>query len=223
MKMHTLILITSTLIAGCSSTSNTAATSLGMPVKIQQASHALADGDLYGARSIVKGILDADPQNEEAAMLMAEIIDQEIAQEKAEESKQGGKVVDEYTDQEKKDAVKTWLERSKTLLGIRQYNQALFSAEQVFTYDPDNVEASLLIDEIKKQAIEDGKEEQLAMRKMVREEIQDRVGNYLQEARNAMDQNRKGAARFALQKALLLDPENDEALKLYESVKTKKV
>ena len=113
------------------------------------------------------------------------------------------------------------IERSRTFLGLREYEEALNAAEKIFSYDPLNSEASALIDEIRQSALKDGKAEVLVRNKMAKDEGDERIGIYLVQARTALAKNRMGEARLTVDKILLLEPENKEALEMRRQIENK--
>src|SRR3989338_6998211 len=110
---------------------------------------------------------------------------------------------------------KTELQKAKQYADQGEHYRARKTAsKKVFSYEPENAETSRLIDEIRKTAMKDGQAEVLVRNKIAREESRERVGAYLLEARKGLQTGRVGAAGLALNKILLLDPENEEALKM---------
>jgi len=175
-------------------------------------------GEFYRARQLTQEVLDKDPDDTDAQQIMSEIIDAEIAlQREAFETK----VTEEFTSEETSMAISTWLERSRALLYAKQYEQALLAAERVFLYDQGNIEASRLMDQIKKMARDAGHEQSLIMQQRYEDEIQTRVKQYHIQAKTWMESGRWGAARLAIEKILLLDPKDREATQLYEEIKEK--
>lgn len=180
-------------------------------------------GEYFKARTQVQTILNNDPENTAAQQLMADVLDKEIARQKEEVvALQSGKSTDEESEQDKNAAeVKTWLERSRSLFRDRQYDLALFAAEKVFIYDADNREASLLIDDIKEAAMKEGKADSLFLSKMYQDEISERVQKYRAEAQEFAGQQKNEQALFTLQKILMLEPEDPEALQLFRDIQKK--
>lgn len=183
-----------------------------------QAKQSLADDQIQDAKEGVREILRKDPEHQGAGVLMAEIIDREISTHMETETL---KVVEEYTEREKADAVKTWLERSRALLEAKQYDQAILAAEKVFVIEPENIEASGLVDRIREDVTKEGKAESLVLKEMYRGEIDVRVRVYMKQAEQWMNAERWGMAGLALEKILLLDPQNQEALKMHERFKAR--
>lgn len=183
---------------------------------LQEAKDLAEQGAIYQAKEKVRLILEKNPEDVEGNHLMAELIELEIERQIEMETQ---KVPEEYTKQEKQDAIKTWLERSASYLEIKQYDEALLAAEKVFLYDPNSIEASTLVDRIRQKAIREGKGESLFLKQMYQKEMHEKINLYLEQAHTWLSQGRTGAAQLALEKTLLLDPENPEALRLYESLK----
>ncbi len=176
----------------------------------------LKAGEFYEARQLVESVLDQTPYDADAQKVMAEIIDAEIATQK---DALEAKVKEELTEGEENQMVSTWLERSHGFLRAGQYEQALLAAERVFIYQPDNLEASKLIDQIKEKARAEGKEASLILQRRYDEEIELRVQRYWEQALTWKEEGKLGAAKMAVQKILLLDPKDKKAVVLYEQIK----
>jgi len=183
-----------------------------------QAEERLQAGDLYQAKKIAALLLRQDPEDRKSQELMARILDQELALHKAVSET---KSPEEINGEEKSLEVRTWLERSRTLTEIGQYDQALAAAEKVFLYDPANAEASGWIDEIRKRAVRAGKKESLYLTEAYQEEKKERIEKYRGETNRLVAQNQWGAAKLAVEKILLLEPEDPEGLRLYEEIRAK--
>ena len=78
-----------------------------------------------------------------------------------------------------------------------------------------------MIDEIKRSAIREGKQESIILKKMHQEEIGIRIKTYTEQAQKWLAAGQVGAARLAVEKILLLDPENPTALKMYDEIKAR--
>ena len=176
--MAITLLILSILMTGCGTTAHRK-DSQNPTELLQRACLAFDDGDITISKVLVRDVLDKTPDEPEAQMLMARIIDREIENARESESE---KFVEEFDEEEKRDAVRTWLERAKTLLEIKYYDEAVLAAEKVFVHEPNNVEASKLIDEIKRSAIREGKQESIILKKMHQEEIGIRIKTYTEQA-----------------------------------------
>ncbi len=178
---------------------------------LQKAKRYAQEGEYYRARKTVRAVLQQNPEDAEAKQLMAEVINEEVAKYK---ELFETRAPEEFTNDEKSGEIQALLERAHSFLDMGEYDEALTAAEKIFSYDPENTEASALIDKIRSKALEEGKAEMLVQNKIARDESEGRVGGYLVEARKALQAGRPGAARLALDKILLLDPENEEALKM---------
>lgn len=207
-----------TTLTGCAITTRNSHLNSSKVPTLQEAKADLDEGELYEARRKTERILQAQPANSEAQILMAQIIDREIARHKETFET---KVPEEFTPDQNAEQAKTWLERSRMLLQAEQYEQAMRAAEKVFIYDPDSWQASELLDEIRNEAFAAGKEQSLIVSQVTHTEIQDRVTKYHQQAEEAMRKGRLGEARLTLDKLLLLSPEDDKALKLREEIRAK--
>jgi len=182
---------------------------------IEQAEKYYKNHEYFKARSSAQQVLDQDPQNAQASKLMADILDKEIERQKEHLLPQA---VEEMDADDKQDAVKTWLERSRTLFNANQYDLALFAAEKVFLYDAENTTASELIDQIKAKAIREGKADTLFIHKMYKNEIAERLEQYRNEAENLALQGKYGQAQFTAEKVLMLEPEDPKALSILQNV-----
>ena len=171
--------------------------------------------EYYSARRAAQQALQQNPQDSKATQLMADILDKEIERQKEHLLPMAA---EEMNPDEKQDAVKTWLERSRSLFYVSQYDLALFAAEKVFLYDPNNSAASELIDQIKGKALKEGKADTLFIHKMYKEEIADRLEQYRAQAENLASQGQFGQAQFTAEKILMLEPEDPKALSILQKV-----
>ena len=171
--------------------------------------------EYYNARCAAQQALAEDPKDPEAGKLMAAILDKEIERQKEHLLPQA---VEEMNADDKQDEIKTWLERSRTLFGVNQYDLALFAAEKVFLYDANNSAASELIDQIKDKAIKEGKADTLFIHKMYKEEIADRLEQYRTQAEDLAMQGQFGQAQFTAEKILMLEPEDPKALNILQKI-----
>ena len=213
MKIQTLLAFTC-LILGCKSLSQEPSQVSNL-MRLQDARRYLEAGELHQAKIITENYLRKDPENAEGQKLMAEILEKELARHK--EIFESGEA-SESDEKERKNEIRTWLERAKSLAEIQQYDEATLAAENVFIYDPGNEDASKLIDEIKRRAMRDGKYEIQSEHQAVRDEIDDRITIYKQQARTWFKAGQWGAARLAAEKVLLLEPEDQEALEILDEI-----
>ncbi|MCM8775927.1 MAG: hypothetical protein NC930_06235 [Candidatus Omnitrophica bacterium] len=177
---------------------------------------AVQKGQFYRARVMTLQVIESGRNVQEAESLMAEILDQEIAREK---EVYEDKSIEELSSAEKRSAEKIWLDRAETMLALRQYEQAILAAEKVFLYDPDNTKASRLIDRIRRHAAQEGKIGSELTKKSANDDLKERVDRYRNQAKLWIQQQRWGSAKLAVEKILLLVPEDEEALRLYENIK----
>ncbi|MBI4387968.1 MAG: hypothetical protein HY582_02870 [Candidatus Omnitrophica bacterium] len=131
------------------------------------------------------------------------------------------KLEQEYTQKEKEKQITELLELGDSLAEAKDYNYALAAYEQVFLLDPNHRKASAKIDLLKKRMAHEGRDETGVVKAVYDEEAKERVRKLWVEVRNCLNKERFGQARFALEKILLLDPENQEAQKLYQDLKQK--
>lgn len=184
-----------------------------------EARRMFAAGELYQARQLTRKILEKNPSNKSAQKLMAQIIDREIAREKEAFEP---KAAEEFTYKEKADEARVWLDRSKTLFSIGRYEEAILAAEKVFLYDPDNLEASRLMDEVREKARREGKSDLLFLKRSAEDEIRERLETYRKQAKRWIREGKWGMAKLTVEKILLLVPEDREALGLYEKIRAQK-
>lgn len=213
-----MITITS-LLLGCSAASQTLSLSSSQNPLMEEAEELFRAGQWYQARKAAEAVLVEQPENADAQRLMAEILEKEIVQHKEIAEPMA---LEELSRDETHLEIKTWLERSEALRGLGQYDEALLAAEKVFLFDPDHAQASRLIDEIREDAYRAGKKEKTLLNQVAHEEIRDRVQNYRLQAKQGVEEGRWGAARLAVEKALLLEPEDPEALALYKKIQANK-
>ncbi len=225
-QMAIVLLAEIVIFSGCAhKTVQTGIPKVADIAPLDQARHSYDQGEYYKARVLVQNELSKDPENTAAQQLMGDVLDKEIARQKEailvgsadadNDDRDGG------SDESNQTEVKNWLERSKSLLHQNQYDLALFAAEKVFVYDANNREASLLIDDIKDKAVKSGKADTLFLSKMYKEEVSERVKNYRSEAKQLLSEDKKEQAKFNLQKILLLEPEDPEALRLFSDLQKK--
>lgn len=181
--------------------------------KVELAEKALAREETFEARQWLMQAFQIKPQGAEAQELMAKVIDKEIAKEKFLSEKH---LPEELTPEEKTLQIKTWLERCQSFLEIGEFDEALLACDQVFLFDPENSEASRLMDKIRTKAKKDKGEESLFLQEIYQEEINKRIDRYIAQAEEWLNEGRTGAARLAVEKILLLDSENTRGQKLLE-------
>jgi hypothetical protein len=183
--------------------------------KLAKAEAAFEKERLFEARKWAGEVLADHPGNLQGQRLMAKIIEKETL---AEKSVPGEALPEELGAEEKALAVKTWLERSQGFLQVNRLEEALQAAEQVFLLDPGNLEASRLVDEIKNRSREQGKEDSAFLQSLYQEEVERRIMRYTEEAQTSLDSRRFASARLAIEKILLLDPENREGERLLRAL-----
>ena len=189
------------------------------PASLAEAREMAEAGELYEAKKFTTKFIQQHPTDSEAQELMAQILDKEISRQKEIFET---KPIEEFTSQEKSNEIQTWLERAQALLQLKQYDQALLAAEKVFQYDAENAKASRLIDDIRAHAYKEGKKDSLVVSQMVHGEIEERVEQYRKQAEDWIEKGQWGAARLAVEKILLLEPEDRDALKLQEKIQSHK-
>lgn len=204
------LIVTALLVAGCRPLRTQAP--LSYESKLRHAETAFQKGKIFEARKWAGEALALKPEHLEGQRLMAKILDREIVREKSFSRKD---TLEELSSQEKREQVKTWLERAEGFLEAHQFDEALFATEQIFQLDSENPDASRLVDEIKERARKEEREEGLFVKNLYREEIHSRIQRYAREAEAALKEERWGAARLAVEKILLLDPKNAMGQRLW--------
>ena len=206
-------------LAGCASGQRSSLVSGDHKAVLSRAEKFYNNHEYYNARSAVQQVLKEEPQNSQAIKLMADILDKEIERQKENLLPQA---VEEMNADDKQDQIKTWLERSRALFNVNQYDLALFAAEKVFLYDAENSVASELIDQIKAKALKEGKADTLFIHKMYKNEIADRLEQYRAQAEDLAAQGQLGQAQFTAEKILMLEPEDPKALAILQKVLSRK-
>ncbi len=214
MKIKSILLLT-WFVVGCKTASPHHLSSTHPP-SLAEAKKFLKEGQLYEARKMTESVLKANSTDLEALTLMLEIVDAEREQHK---QAFASKPVEEFTPDEKSEEAKTWLERSKLLVQLHQYEEALSAANNVFVYDPHNQEASELVDDINQTALREGQREILSNQKSIHSEVQTRMLRYRMQVKEAMQSGKWGAAKITVQKMLILQPEDREALRIQEQIR----
>ena len=178
----------------------------------------LQDGRLYQAKKLTREFLAENPESVQGQQLMAKILEQEISRQK-ETFKE--KVPEEYESGDSEEQVRTWLERADAFFRRAQYEEAMNAAETVFTFDPQNIKASKLVDAIRAEALNGKIEDKEFLKRMHGDELDERVVRYKAEARRRLNEGRLGAAELSIKKALLISSEDKEANQIYKQIKAK--
>ena len=177
---------------------------------VRQAKTALKEGKWVPAHGWAEKALKTKPQSFEAQQLMAKIIDHELAQERF----LSRPLQENPSSQENAAQIKTWLERGQSFLRLNQFDRAMLAAQQIFQLDPENLEASRLMDDIKAKARQKGVEEKMFLDHFYQQEINSRLELYLKQAEDLMQAKRWGSARMALEKIFILDSKNRKARRI---------
>ena len=149
--------------------------------KLKKAESALREKKIFEAATWAEEALKIRPQSLEAQKVMARALDEEVAEEKK-FSQSPIQPPEELKSDEKKLQIKTLLERSRTLLDMNLLKEANDTAEEALQLDPENLEASHLIDSVKDKAQKHGREESLFLQQLYGEEIDSRIEKYTQQA-----------------------------------------
>ncbi len=214
----TLVLTMACLMMGCRSlptpdTSSDESSSLAHAQKLYE------EGDLYAAKRLTREFLESHPDDAQGTQLMGLILDEETSQYKEAFETQ---TPEELAEDEKNDAIKTGMERGRSLLEIGEFDEAARAVESVFQYDAQHRGASALMDEIKNEAMKQGKRESSDYSEIVHSEVEGRSFRYKQQARTWIEAGKWGGARLAVEKALMLNPEDEEALDLLKQIKAQR-
>ena len=79
-----------------------------------------------------------------------------------------------------------------------------------------------MIDKINKRARQEGKSEQLAVKRIYRDEIDERVEAYLIQAEKQIEDGRMAQAKLTIQKILFLKPAHRQSQRMYEQVQSER-
>ncbi len=127
-------------------------------------------------------------------------------------------IADEFTEEEKSKQIAELFEFGDKLVDSKKYDFAIAAYEQIFMLDPENRKASAKLDLVRKMMSEEYKHESGIVKQVYDAEAEERIRNYWVQVRDYLQQEKFGQARFALEKILLLDPENKEAQKLHDEL-----
>ncbi|OGW84721.1 MAG: hypothetical protein A3C35_00385 [Omnitrophica bacterium RIFCSPHIGHO2_02_FULL_46_11] len=128
------------------------------------------------------------------------------------------KVTEELNQEEKQNMAAQLVQEGDRYLKEKNYNLANASYESIFLLEPNNVQASQRIDQLKKAMAKEGVSETALVTRVYDQEIDERVREYLSQAKQLIAERKFGQARFALQKLLLINPLHQEAGKLYDQL-----
>lgn len=185
---------------------------------LEKAEAYLSEGQLYKASKTIHKALKLFPDDFDVQQLSAVI---EVAEaEIYEQMHERDTVLDaqQMDVKQKLDMAQTWTERSRELYEMKRYPEAAQAAEEAFKYDPQNVNASRMLDMIQTARVAEGQTESDQVNRMYRDELKEKVERYHEELDEHMAKGRWGIARFTVQKILLLAPEDTRALKKYEEI-----
>lgn len=190
--------------------------SVDSEMSLMEAKVYLAEQDYEKAEKVTRQVLQKSNGNEEAEKLMAQIVEE---QGRRVHSESPAKHAEEMSLEERKLEVERWMERSESFLALGQYEEAVASAEKVFLYEPNCPQASRLIDKIYKKALKQGRKDFMVLEQSAQDEIKMRIKNYKRQAKRHLSQGQGGHARVAVEKILMLDPSDPDALRLKEDLK----
>ena len=130
-------------------------------------------------------------------------------------------IAEDLNSDEKREMITQLLAEGDKQMAARNYNMANAHYESVFLLDPAHIEASRRIDRLKKRMVKEGHQETELVARVYDSELDERVRQYLTEAKQLLKEQKLAQARFKLQKLLLLNPLHGEANKLYREVNRK--
>ncbi len=177
-----------------------------------------ADGQFFKAVQLSEKLSKRYPEDLAVLVLKSEIQDAQARRHA--ELMQASPLRQEAFEKNSKDDVQTLLERAEAHFQAGRYSDASENAQKVFQLDPDNARASRLLDRVAKQLLDHNNTERAAIRQVAREEVTERIEQYRDRAKAAIEQKHWGEARFALQKVLILSPSDPEALRLYDVIES---
>lgn len=203
------------ILTGCQTTQDKHSRFENEAVFLSETDQVLDQGQFYQAKKLTREFLADNPDSVKAQQLMAEILEKEIAAQKQAFSE---RVPEEYDVQDKDDQIRTWLERAESFLREKRYPEAMESAEQVFTLDPENAKASNLVDRIRGEALTGQVADKAFLKEMRQDELLSRADRYKKDAVSYLESGRYGAAELAIKKVLLIFPEDKEANQIYQRI-----
>ncbi len=177
----------------------------------------LEAGEFYKASQLAERIHQEFPQDPETTALLQEV---SLRQEER-YTQLNTNPVEEMDERERLDALKTSEERAQELFRAGRYAEASDAAQDVFRYDPNSAKASKILDRVGQAARKEAKREEGIMSGVYKDELSGRADAYRQEARRAMDEDQWGRARFAVEKLLILAPNDPEGNRLYAVINNK--
>lgn len=190
--------------------------SVDSEMSLMEAQVYLADQDYEKAEKVTRQILEKSRGNEAAEKFMAQVIQ---AQGRHTNSGLTLKPLEEMSSEEKRLEIERWMERTRSFLALGHYEEAVAAVEKVFLYQSYHPQASRLLDEIHEKALQEGHKDLAALEQAAQEEIKMRIKNYRRQAKQRLSQGQWGHARVAIDKILMLDPSDREALRLKEGLK----
>lgn len=203
------------ILTGCQTTKDNNSRFANEAVFLNETDQVLDQGQFYQAKKLTREFLADNPDSVKAQQLMAEILEKEIAAQKQAFSE---RVPEEYDVQDKDDQIRTWLERAESFLRDKRYAEAMQSAEQVFTLDPDNAKASSLVDRIRGEALTGQVADKEFLKEMRHDELLLRAERYKNEAAAYLENGQLGAAELSIKKVLLIFPDDKEANQIYQRI-----
>lgn len=184
--------------------------------EMAQANKFLAHSEFYKAGQTAARLQSHFPEDPQIRELVTQVEKRQA--ERYQELKGSLSGMAELSSREKQDVIQTLNERAEEYFQEGKYAEAAETVQEVFQYEPGNGRASKMLDKITGAQGKEVEREGGVLREMYRDEMTERMEMYRLEARRCIDHGRYGKARFALEKMLLLEPNDPEANRLYSMV-----
>lgn len=184
-----------------------------------EAERALAGRDFFKARKRVRQILLQDPHHRRALELLGRI-------QKAERGQPSGELSFELfkeevafiTEAEKKKMIVFFLNRGKSLLRKKRYDDAVDEIENVFVLDPLNADASRLIDKAKDSFVRATRKEWKKRAVQSGEDFSDKMELSFNTVARLIEAKEYMQARVILNRLAFMDPDNKKIRKLMNQI-----
>ena len=186
---------------------------------IQSIRETAADGQFFKAVQMSEKLNKRYP-NDLAVISLKFEIQEAQARRHSELMQSGGPRPQDDFEKNSRDDVQTLLERAEAHFQAGRFSEASENAQKVFQLDPDNGQASRLLDRVARKLLDHNNTERAAITQVAREEVTKRIEQYRDRAKAAIEKEHWGEARFALQKVLILSPSDPEALRLYDLIES---
>lgn len=184
-----------------------------------EAEKALAGRNFLTAKKRVRQILLHDPHHHRALELLGRIQKAERGQPRGELSFELFKEeVPFMTEAEKKKMIVFFLNRGKSLLRKKRYDDAVDEIENVFVLDPLNADASRLIDKVKDAFVRNTRKEWKTRAAQSGEDFSDKMELSFNTVVRLIEAKEYMQARVILNRLAFMDPNNKKILKLMNQI-----